>query len=144
MEIRDYEYDINRPETLSSYSASAVGEILGFSSEGTEIALKLLNDNRTKQHDWRNDRELVSVINQHINERLATENERYWGLHFVCNPLCFGTHIEKYLRGILDQSFDGEDYWALGYLYEIEMSGDIKEAFKRFLPVTELNAPFFR
>jgi hypothetical protein len=143
LEMRDYEFSINKPETLSLYNAS-VKEILNFASKGTEIALELLNDSRTRQQNWRNDKELVSVINQLIHERLTTENERNWGLHFVCNSMCFGTHVEKYLRGILNQSFDGEDYWALGYLCEIEKSGDIREAFKRFLPVTELNKPFFR
>jgi hypothetical protein len=142
LEVRDYEFDINKPETLSLYNAS-VGEILNFASKGTEIALQLLEDNKTKQLDWRNDKELVAAINQLIHERLTTENERNWGLHFACNSMCFGTHIEKYLKGILNQSFDGEDYWALGYLYDIEKSGDIREAFKRFLPVTELNRSFF-
>jgi hypothetical protein len=142
LEIKDYEFELNKPETLSSYNAS-VAEILNFASKGTEIALELLNDNRTKQLSWRNDGELASTVKQRIDASLVSENERSWGLHFVCNSMCLGTHIEKYLRGILDQSFDGEDYWALGYLYELENSSDIREAFQRFLPLTELNARFF-
>lgn len=142
LEIKDYEFELNKPETLSYYDASVDG-ILNFASKGTETARELLSDDRTKQLGWKNDKELASSIKQSIDTCLVGENERNWGLHFVCNSMCLGTHIEKYLRGILDQSFDGEDYWALGYLYELENSGDIREAFKRFLPVTELNARFF-
>jgi hypothetical protein len=142
LEIKDYEFELNKPETLSTYNASVNG-ILNFASKGTEIALDLLNDNRTKQLSWRNDGELASTIRHRIDACLVGENERSWGLHFICNSMCLGTHIEKYLRGMLNQSFDGEDYWALGYLYELESSGDIREAFQRFLPVTELNARFF-
>jgi hypothetical protein len=142
LEIRDYEFELDRPKVLSDYSSS-VDEILNFASKGTEIALELLSDDRTKQLSWRNDGELASTIKQYIDAYLVGENERNWGLHFVCNSMCLGTHIEKYLRGMLNQSFDGEDYWALGYLYELENSGDIREAFQRFLPITELNARFF-
>ena len=142
LEIKDYEFELDKPEVMSDYKAS-VDEILNFASKGTETALELLSDDRTKQLSWKNDKELASTIKQRIDARLVGENERNWGLHFVCNSMCLGTHIEKYIRGLLDQSFDGEDYWALGYLYELENSCDIREAFKRFLPVTELNARFF-
>jgi hypothetical protein len=134
LEIRDYEFDINKPETLFLYNAS-VEEILDFASKGTEIALELLNDNRTKRQNWRNDKELAIVINQLVHERLTTENEKHWGLHFVCNSMCFVASIEGYLRGILNQSSDGEGYWMLRYLDEIEKSGDIREALKRFTSV---------
>jgi hypothetical protein len=49
--------------------------------------------------------------------------------------MCFVANIEGYLRGILNQSLDGEGYWVLGYLDEIEKSGHIREALKRFAPV---------
>lgn len=134
LQIRDYEFDIRNPTTLSTYRAS-VEEILNFASKGTEIALELLNDDRTKRQTWRNDKELATVINQLVHKRLTTENERHWGLHFVCNSMCFVANIEGYLRGVLNQSLDGEVYWVLGYLDEIEKSGHIREALKRFAPV---------
>jgi len=134
LQIRDYEFDINKPETLSLYNAS-VEEILNFASKGTEIAIELLNNDRTKSQTWRNDKELASVINQLVHERLITDNERHWGLHFACNSMCFTTNIEGYLRSILSQSSSGEGYWALGYLDEIEKGADIIEALRRFTPV---------
>ena len=133
IQVRDYEYDLRNPKTLSTYEAS-VEEILNFASEGTEIALEILDDDRTKRQIWRNDKELATVINQLVHERLTTETERFWGLHFVCNSMCFG-NIEGYLRGILNQSLDGEGHRMLGYLYEIEKSGDIREALKRFTSI---------
>jgi hypothetical protein len=134
LEIRDYEFDINKPETLALYNAS-VGEILNFASKGTEIALELLNDDRTKKKTWANDKELATIISQLVHERLTTKSERHWGVHFVCNSMCFTTNIEGYLRSILSQSSNGEGYWALGYLDEIESSGNILEALKRFTPI---------
>ena len=134
LQIRDYEFGINKPETLSVYEAS-VEEILNFASKGTEIALELLNDDRTKLQTWRNDEELASAINQLVRERLSTDNERRWGLHFVCNSMCFTGNIEGYLRAILSQSLGGEGYWALGYLDEIEKEGNFREALRRFAPV---------
>jgi hypothetical protein len=142
LETKDYEFELNKAETLSGYNAS-VGEILNSASRGTEVALELLDDERTKGLSWRNDNELANTIKQHIDASLASESERNRGFHFACNSMCFGTHIEKYLRGILSQSFDGQDYWALGYLYELEKSGNIREAFQRFLPVTGLKPLFF-
>ena len=142
LEVKDYEFELGKPEVLSEYNAS-VDEILNFASGGTEVALELLDDGRTKQLSWKSDKELANTIKERIDARLTSENERNKGFHFVCNSMCFGGHIENYLRGILNQSFDGEDYWALGYLYELEKSGNIKEAFQRFLPVTELNPIFF-
>ncbi|MGD0160454.1 MAG: hypothetical protein ABSB89_09175 [Candidatus Bathyarchaeia archaeon] len=142
LEIKDYEFELGKPEVLSEYNAS-VDEILNFVSRGTDVALELLDDARTKQLSWTNDKELADTLKERIDARLTSENERNRGFHFVCNSMCFGGHIENYLRGILNQSFDGEDYWALGYLYELEKSGNIKEAFQRFLPVTELNPMFF-
>jgi hypothetical protein len=134
LQIKDYEFEINKPETLSLYNAS-VEKILNFASKGTEIALELLNNDRTKRQTWRNDKELASAINQLVSERLATDNERHLGLHFACNSMCFTTNIERYLRGILSQSVSGEDYWALGYLDEIEKGSNIREALRRFTPV---------
>lgn len=134
LEIRDYEFDINNPEALALYNAS-VGEILNFASKGTEIALDILNDDRTKKKTWANDKELATVISQLVHERLASKSERHWGVHFVCNSMCFTTNIEGYLRSILSQSSNGEGYWALGYLDEIESSGNILEALKRFTPI---------
>ena len=133
LEIRDYEFNIDKPETLSSYNAT-VEEILNFASEGTEIALELLNDDRTKKQAWRNDKELANTISRLVNERLTTKIERHWGIHFVCNSMCLIPRIEGYLRGILSKFSDGKGYWALGYLYEIESSGNILEAVKRFVP----------
>lgn len=134
LEIRDYEFDINKPQTLSLYNASAE-QILNFASRGTEIALELLNDERTKSQTWTNDKELATVIKQLVHERLPPENETNWGLHFAANSMGFTGNIEEYLRNIMNQSLSGEGYWALGYLDEIESSGNILDALKRFTPV---------
>lgn len=131
LEMIDYEFEINNPKTLSTYNAS-IEEILNFSSKGTEIALRLLNDDRTRKRTWTNDKELVTIINQFVQDSLTTSNERHWGMHFVCNSLCFTREIERYLGSISNQSSDGEGYWALGYLDEIESSGNMLEAWKLF------------
>jgi len=134
MQVRDYEFDLHNPETLSAYKAS-VEEIRNFSSKGTGIALELLDDDRTKRQIWRNDRELATVINRLVHERLTTENERFWGFHFASNSMFLALCVENYLRGILNLTLDGEGHKVLGYLYEIEKSGDIGEASKRFTSV---------
>jgi hypothetical protein len=142
LQIRDYEFDIRNPTTLSTYRAS-VEEILNFASKGTEIALELLNHYGTREETWKTDREIVTTMKRLVDERLTTENERQWGLHFACNSMFLATIVEKYLRGILSRYFDGENNWALSFLHEIEKNGNFDEAVRRFLPVVELNRAFF-
>jgi hypothetical protein len=143
LEKRDYQYDLIVGNASSIYNAS-VDTILNFASKGTEIALDLLYDERTKQKTWKNDKEIAIAVERLVNERLVTQNERHWGLHFTCNSMFLAIIVEKYLRGILNQHFNGESKWALGFLYEIERSGNIQEAGKKFLPIVQLDGSFFQ
>lgn len=111
LQMRDYEFDLRNPNTLSMYKASSTEEILNFASKGTEIALEILEDDRTKNQTWKNDCEIAAYIMKLINERLTTQNERNNGLHFVCNPL--GLNLESYLLSIVGKR-------ALSQLYLIE------------------------
>jgi hypothetical protein len=137
LERKDYEFELIIGNASSAYNAS-VNEILNFALKGTEIALELLNNNRTKQETWGNDKEIAFTLKRLVNERLTTENERNWGFHFASNSMFLAKIVEIYLRGILHGYFNGESDWALGFLYEIERSGNTDEAIKRFLPIIEL------
>ena len=142
LERKDYEFEVMSGDTTSKYNAS-VEQILSFASNGTAVALELLNHDRTREEKWETDKEIVTTIKQSIDERLTTESERHWGLHFACNSIFLATLIEKYLRGILSQYFDGKGSWALGFLYEIERKGNFEEAVQKFLPIVELNRSYF-
>ena len=143
LERKDYEFEVMSGDTTSKYKSS-VEQILSFASNGTEVAFELLNHDRTREEKWRTDKEIVTTIKQLIDERLTTENERHWGLHFACNSMFLATVVEKYLRGILSRYFDGKGSWALDFLYEIERKGNFEEAVKRFLPIVELNRSFYQ
>jgi hypothetical protein len=142
LERKDYEFELIIGNASFAYNAS-VNEILNFALKGTEIALELLKNNRTKQETWGNDKEIAFTLKRLVNERSTTENERNWEFHFASNSMFLAKIVEMYLRGILHGYFNGESDWALGFLYEIERSGNIDEAIKRFLPIVELNRSFF-
>jgi hypothetical protein len=116
--MRDYEFDLRNPNTLAMYRASSTEEILTSASKGTEIALEILNDDRTRNRTWTNDKEIAERIIRSINERLMTQNERNKGLHFVCNPLSLW-NLETYLLGVTSSIFP-QDGRALALLYQVE------------------------
>jgi len=136
LERKDYEFELINGDAPSTYHAS-VAEILNFASKGTEIALEILSHDKTIRHTWGNDKEIGNTMMRLVNERLSTSNERHWGLHFACNSIFLSIALERYLRAILNQIIDGEGSEALGFLYEIERSGNFDEALRRFLPVVE-------
>jgi hypothetical protein len=118
LQVRDYEFDLRNPNTLAMYRASSTEEILNFASKGTEIALEILEDDRTKNRTWTNDKEIAEHIMRSINEHLTTQNERNNGLHFVCNPLGLW-NLESYLLSVISNTIlpNGR---ALTLLYQIE------------------------
>jgi len=118
LQVRDYEFDLRNPNTLAMYRASSTEEILNFASKGTEIALEILEDDRTKNRTWTNDKEIAEHIIQSINERLTTQNERNNGLHFVCNPLGLW-NLESYLLSVISNTIL-PNRRALTLLYQIE------------------------
>ncbi len=118
LQIRDYEFDLRNPSTLAMYRASSTEEILNFASIGTEIALEILNDDRTRNRTWSSDKEIAERVIRYVNERLTTQNERDNGLHFVCNPLGLW-NLESYLLGVMSNIIP-PDGRALILLYHIE------------------------
>ena len=137
LEKRDYEYDLIVNNSSNTYKTSVEG-ILNFASKGTSIALEMLNDNRTKQENWQNDKEIATTIKQLVQSRLKPEIERHWGLHFAFNSMCFPTIVETYMRMILDGRFDGSTNGAISFLYEIENKGNIEIAVKQLSPILQL------
>jgi len=118
MQVRDYEFDLRNPNTLAIYKASSTEEILNFASKGTEIALEILEDDKTKNQTWKNDNEIAVYIMKLINERLTTQNERNNWLHFICNPLGLW-NLEPYLQSIVSNTIPLNSR-ALTQLYQIE------------------------
>lgn len=118
MQMLDYEFELRNPNTLAIYKASSTEEILNFASKGTEIALEILEDGKTKNQTWKNDKEIAVYLMKLINERLTTQNERNNGLHFVCNPLGLW-NFEPYLHSIVSSTLPLNSS-ALTQLYQIE------------------------
>jgi hypothetical protein len=132
LEVLDYEAELVCNNASFDYNGASIDNIIGFASEGTQIALEILDDARTKRKIWKNDKEIATEINQLVNNRRRTSDiEKYYGFHFVCNSVFLDLNIEAYLRGILSQTADNESRIALVFLYEIEQSGDIGEALKQ-------------
>ena len=117
LQVIDYELDIQNSDTQAMYKASAA-EVLNFASKGTEIALEILEDARTKDRTWKNDNEVAVYIMKLINERLTTQNERNNGLHFVCNSSGLW-NLEPYLQSIVSNTIPLNSR-ALTQLYQIE------------------------
>ena len=120
LEILDYEFEMINNDAPSQYMGAPIEEILNFASKGTEIALELLDDIRTKNKTWSNDKSLADTIMRLINERLTTERERQIGLHFVCNPMMLNG-CEQYvwrLAMAINPSFPNNP--LLQRLYSIE------------------------
>lgn len=119
LEIIDYEFELICNNSPLQYGYAPIEEIIRFASKGTEIALEILDDFKTKNRTWRNDKEIAETIVKLINERLTTQRERSYGLHFVCNPMGLWG-LEPYLMNIMSKPIDPNAHVALDSLYRIE------------------------
>src|SRR5271157_3196524 len=70
LEIFDYEVELMCNNSPFDYSGASIDNIIGFASEGTQTALEILDDARTKRKIWKNDKEIATEINQLVNIRL--------------------------------------------------------------------------
>jgi len=113
------------------YGNAPKAEILNFATKGTGVALEILDDHKTRRRVWKNDKEIIEAVHTLIVERLGSERERHYGLHFACNSIFLAKIVESYLRNILNRSIDGDSRYALDFLYDIEETGDIRNAVKQ-------------
>jgi len=119
LETLDYEFELMCNNAPSQYRGAPIEEILRFASKGTEIALQLLDDVKTKNRTWRIDKDLGESIIRLINERLTSPRERELGLHFGCNPMGL-SGLEQYLQTLTNQSIERSNRYALDRLYNME------------------------
>jgi len=133
LEAIDYEWDLTSRNASAKYNNAPIEEILRFASKGTEIALKILDNNKTRNWTWVIDGKIVDSIKKRIQENLILDRKRKWGLHFVCNSTFMTTDIEKIIQRILNQQIDGKVRGILEFLYEIERTGNFGEAWQHFL-----------
>lgn len=128
LDIYDYEFGFQYSDYLTLYDGASVEEILRFASKGTEIALEILSDTRTKDKTWRNDKEIADFVWKRVNEELTTTRERKQGFHFVCNPVFLRYIVEWYLYGILSNIINENTQIALDYLYDVEKNSNFNSA----------------
>jgi len=129
--ILDYELDLQESD-LSLYKNAPIPEILRFASEGTDIALEVLSDIKTRNGTWKNDGEIANTIQQRVNKQLTTKREHYFGFHFVCNPVFVcSPSVDNYLRIVLKDYLKGNGQIALDFLYDAEKNGNINNALNR-------------
>lgn len=119
LEIFDYEIELMCNNAPFEYGGASIEEIIRFASKGTEIALEILGDYRTRNKAWKSDNEIAEYIMKLINERLTTQRERNKGLHFVCNPLGLW-NLESYLLSIVGKTTQPNSQFALNSLYQVE------------------------
>jgi hypothetical protein len=131
LSILDYEFDLQHSNCSSEYRGASIPEILRFASEGTDIALEVLSDIKTRNETWKNDREIVDTIQQRVDKQLTTKRERYFGLHFVFNPVFLIQRVDPYLRGVLKNYDNGNRQVALGFLYDAEKNGNINNTLNK-------------
>ena len=133
LEARDYEWELISGNASRQYNNASIEEILRFASKGTEIALEILGNHRTRNGTWGTDGKIVDSINKRIREHLISGRERNLGLHFVCNPTFLARGVEIIIRRMLNQQIDGTGRGILEFLYEIERTGNFGEALQHFL-----------
>jgi len=133
LEVRDYEWELISGNASSQYNNAPIEEILKFASKGTEVALNVLSDPKTRNEAWGTDGQIVDSINKIIKKRLVSDRERNLGLHFACNSTFLGKGIELIIRRVLSQQIDGRGRGILEFLYEIERTGNFREALQNFL-----------
>lgn len=129
LDIKDYELELINGNAPKYYGNAPIPEILHFASKGTEIALEVLSNSKTKNKAWKSDRQIAEYVNMKIQQKLKSQREMQYGFHFVCNPLFILNKIESYLRFILTRTIDGNSQRILDYLYSIEETGNILEAY---------------
>jgi hypothetical protein len=120
LELIDYEFELLHITNAPTKYNASLEEILNFASKGTEIALELLNDDRTKNKIWSTDKNLSETILRLINQRLTTQIEKKQGLHFVCNSMAlFG--CEEYVQSSANtNTFNNPNNPLLKRLYAVE------------------------
>lgn len=129
LSILDYEFNLQNSNCSSEYRGASIPEILRFASEGTDIALEVLNDIKTRNGTWKNDWEIANTIQQRVKEQLTTKREHYFGFHFVCNPVFLCSPLmDYYLRGVLKDYIKGNGQVALSFLYDAEKNGNFNNA----------------
>lgn len=133
LEVIDYEWELISCNASKQYKNAPIEEILRFASKGTEIALEILNSNKTRNRTWETDRTIVNSINKRIQENLVSDREQDLGLHFVCNSACLAKGIETIIRRISTNQIDGNGQGILEFLYEIERTGNFEKARQHFL-----------
>ena len=132
LEARDYEWELVSGNASRQYNNASIEEILRFASKGTEIALGILSNDRTRNGTWGTDAKIVDSINERIRKHLISDRERNLGLHFVCNSTFLMRGVEIIIRRILNQQIDGRGQGVLEFLYEIERTGNFGEALQHF------------
>ena len=129
----DYELDLQQSD-LSPYKNASIPEVLRFASEGTNIALEVLSDTKTRKETWKNDKEIAEAIQQRVNAKLTTKKELFFGFHFVGNPVFVCSPlVDNYLRGVLKNYDDGNRQVALDFLYDAEKNGNINDAVNKHI-----------
>jgi len=135
LETLNYEAELRINKASRAYKNASIREILNFAAKGTHSALEILNSAKTNNKTWITDKEIIEATNALIIECLNSERERYYGLHFSCNSIFLAKIVESYLREILAQHINGNNRYALDFLYEIEETGDIKRASRHLDPI---------
>jgi hypothetical protein len=110
LEVLDYEVELMCNNAPFAYGGASIHEILQFASKGTAVALKILDDSRTKRKTWKSDRAIAEHIMKLLNESLTTPLAQLLRkLHFVCNPLGL-SGCELYLRNSLSQTEPRDEF----------------------------------
>jgi len=133
LEILDYDWELISVNASRTYNNAPIEEILRFASKGTEIALVTLGSNKTKNETWGTDGSIVKSIKKSIQTNLISDREQNWGLHFVNNSTFLTLDVETIIRRIMKQQIDGKGRGILEFLYEIERTGNFREARQHFL-----------
>jgi hypothetical protein len=126
LEIIDYELELARNGAPFAYGLAPIVEILNFASKGTDIALEILDDDKTIYQKWTGDNEIAEHIKKQIEKLLETPRERWHVLHFVCNPLgvvdvCTPSGVfraETYIRNIWSKPTEADSRFFLQKLYD--------------------------
>lgn len=133
LEVIDFEWDLISKNASSEYNNAPIEEIIRFASKGTEVALNILGDPKTRNGTWGTDGKIVDSINKKIQKHLISDRERDWGLHFACNSTFLAKGIERIIRRMLSQQTDGRGWGILEFLYEIDRTGNFGNAWQHFL-----------
>lgn len=70
LEVLDYEWELISGKASRVYDNAPIEEIFRFSSKGTGIALKILDNNKTRNRTWGTDGKIVDSIKNRIQDKL--------------------------------------------------------------------------